>query len=85
MTVAEAIKELKKLPKDAEIYLVKDWEQECDEQGCFQTLYRLNTITEQSMVVEDGMDWKDETEVLLGFDEEPAQPRIDKGELDYDW
>ena len=47
MTVKEALKELKKYPMDAEIYLVKDWEQECDEQGCFQILYRLRSITNE--------------------------------------
>ena len=81
MTVAEALKELKKLPKDAEIYLVKDWEQECDEQGCFTILYRLRGITHQVVTFDDGMDWHDETEVLLDCEEEPAQPKIDKSEL----
>ncbi len=78
MTVAEAIKQLKKYPKDADIYLVKDWEQECDEQGCFQILYRLRSITYQELVVEDGMDGKDVTEVLLDCEEEPAQGSIGK-------
>ena len=78
MTVAEAIKQLKKYPKDAEIYLVKDWEQECDEQGCFQILYRLRSITYQEPIVEDGMDWEQITEVLLDCEEEPAQGSIGK-------
>lgn len=78
MTVKEALKELKKYPKDAEIYLVKDWTQECDEQGCFTILYRLRDITDQQLVVEDGMDWKDVTEVLLDCEEEPAQGSIGK-------
>lgn len=78
MTVAEAIKQLKKYPKDADIYLVKDWEQECDEQGCFQILYRLRSITYQELVVEDGMDGKNVTEVLLDCEEEPAQGSIGK-------
>ena len=81
MTVKEALKELKKYPKDAEIYLVKDWTQECDDQGCFQTLYRLRNITDQQLVVEDGMEWEQITEVLLDCEEEPAQPKIDKSGL----
>lgn len=81
MTVKEALKELKKYPKDAEIYLVKDWAQECDDQGCFTILYRLRDITDQQLVVEDGMDWKDVTEVLLDCEEEPAQPKIDNSGL----
>ena len=72
MTVAEAIKELKKYPKGAEIYLVKDWAQECDDQGCFTILYRLRDIVSQHVVVENGMDWEDITEVLLDCEEEPA-------------
>lgn len=81
MTVAEAIKALKKYPKDAEIYLIKDWEQECDEYGCFKELYRLREITEQRVIVENGMDWDEETEVLFDFEEEIAKPRIEKGGL----
>ena len=77
MKVAEAIKELKKLPNDAEIYLVKDWEH-ADENGNLSDLYRLGEITYQVVVVEDGMDWKDETEVLLGFEEQVARAIIEK-------
>lgn len=70
MTVAEAIKELKKLPKDAEIYMVKDWED--IEDGCLNDLYRLVGISEQVRVVEDGMGWKDESEIVLEFENEKA-------------
>ena len=78
MTVAEVIKELKKYPKNAEVYLIKDWEQECDEQGCFTTLYRVRDITHQVVTYDDGMDWHDETEVLFDFEDEPAMPSISK-------
>ena len=67
MTVAEAIKQLKKYPKDAQIYL-----------GCFSILYRLRDIVSQRVVVGNGMDWEQITEVLLDFEEEQAQGSIGK-------
>jgi len=70
MTVAEAITELKRLPKDAEIFMVKDWEDV--EDGYLNDLYRLVGISDQVRVVEDGMDWRDDTEVILEFENEKA-------------
>ena len=75
MTVAEAIKELKKLPKDAEIYMVKDWDDV--EDGCLNDLYRLIGVSEQVRVVDNGMDWEDETEIILEFENEKATCIID--------
>lgn len=75
MTVAEAIKGLKKYPKDAEIYLVKDYG-ECDEDGYLIDLYRLNGISHQEVIIDEGMDWKDVTEVLVEFDNKRAQYEI---------
>lgn len=77
MTVAEAIKYLKKYPKDAEIYLCKDYEQ-CDEDGNLTDLYRLDGICHQVVVIDEGMDWKDVTEVLLEFDNKVAHYEINK-------
>lgn len=77
MTVAEAIKALKKYPKDAEIYMCKDYEQ-CDEAGNLTDLYRLNYICHQVVIIDEGLDWKDETEVLLEFDNQRAQCEIIK-------
>ena len=57
--------------KDAEVYLVKDWEQ-FDEQGCVTDLYRLIGICDQVFVDDTGMDFKDTREVLLEFEEERA-------------
>ncbi len=71
MKVSDAIKLLKQYPKDAEIFMVKDWEDM--EDGCLNDLYRLIDIIGQVRVVDDGMDWKDETEVLLEFDNEKAK------------
>lgn len=74
MKVSDAIKLLKQFPKDAEIFMVKDWEDV--EDGCLNDLYRLNGIIDQVRVVDDGMDWKDETEVILEFDNEKAKAII---------
>lgn len=57
--------------KDAEVYLVKDWEQ-CDEQGCLTDLYRLSGICEQVAIEDTGMDFKDVHEVILEFETEQA-------------
>lgn len=77
MTVAEAIKYLKKYPKNAEIYICKDYDQ-CDEDGHLTDLYRLSFITHQEVFIDKGIDWKDETEVLLEFDSQRAQYEIIK-------
>lgn len=57
--------------KDAEVYLVKDWEQ-TDEQGNLSDLYRLRDIAEQVVTIDTGLDFEDEHEVLLDFEEERA-------------
>lgn len=50
--------------KDAEVFLVKDWEQ-CDENGSLTDLYRLKDVTYQVNIVDMGMDFKEDYEVLL--------------------
>lgn len=77
MTVAEAIKQLKKYPKGAENYLCKDYEL-CDEDGNLIDLYRLNGISHQVVNIDEGLDWKDVTEVLIEFDNKRAQCEIIK-------
>lgn len=57
--------------KDAEVYLVKDWNQ-VDEQGCLTDLYRLDGICDQVVVEDTGMDFKDTHEVILEFETEQA-------------
>jgi hypothetical protein len=61
--------------KDAEVYLVKDWE-EVDEEGCLTDLYRLRDISTQIVIVDEGMDYRDVYEVLLDFDTEKAHAEI---------
>ena len=77
MTVAEAIKGLKKFPKDAEIYLCKDYEL-CDEECNLIDLYRLNGISHQVIIIDEGMDFKDVTEVLMEFDNKRAHWEVNK-------
>lgn len=57
--------------KEAEVYLVKDWEQ-VDEDGNLTDLYRLDNVSEQVVIVDDGMDFADIHEVLLCFEEKRA-------------
>ena len=61
--------------KDAEIYLVKDWE-EVDENGTLTDLYRLEDVVHQLNIVDMGMDFKDEYEVLMCFSDKKARCKI---------
>ena len=61
--------------KDAEIYLVKDWE-DVDENGTLTDLYRLEDVVHQVNIVDMGMDFKDEYEVLMGFSDKKARCKI---------
>ena len=71
MTVQELMKELRKLPKEANVYLVKDWEM-LDEDNCLTDLYELEDVCKQTTFVDDGLDFVDITEVLLCFSERRA-------------
>lgn len=57
--------------KDATVYFVKDWEQ-CDEEGNLTDLYELDSVCDQCVVVDTGLDFEDEYEVLLEFKNEKA-------------
>lgn len=57
--------------KDAEVYLVKDWEQ-TDEEGNLTDLYRLTNIADQMVIIDNGMDFEEEHEVILDFESERA-------------
>ncbi len=76
MTVNELIKELKKIKnKESEVYLVKDWDQ-VDEEGHLTDLYRLSEVTSQFLIVDMDMDWKEEEEIILCFEEKQATATI---------
>lgn len=57
--------------KDAEVYMVKDWDQ-VDENGTLTDLYKLKDINTQYIILDDGLDFVDVPEVLLEFEEERA-------------
>lgn len=64
MTIKEFIKELKRYPQDAEVYVVGDWEK-CDEFGNISDLKPVNDVSSQNVVIDMGMDFEDVTEVLI--------------------
>ena len=51
--------------KDAQVYLVRDWEKVGEEQGNLIDLVPLKDITTQYVTIDVGMDFEDVTEVLL--------------------
>ena len=67
---------MKKMPKQAEVYLCKDWD-ELDEDNCLADLYRLNDVCKQCVIIDDGLDFVDIDEVILHFDEERATARTE--------
>lgn len=78
MTVRDLYNWCKAYPhKDAEVYLVKDWEQ-FDEQGALTDLYRLGGISDQLVVEDTGLDFTDIHEVLLEFETERASCTINQ-------
>ena len=64
MTIKEFIKELKRYPQDAEVYVVGDWEK-YDEFGNLSDLKAVNDVSSQNVVIDMGMDFEDVTEVLI--------------------
>lgn len=64
MKVKDFIKELKRYPQDAEVYVVGDWEQ-FDEQGNLSDLKAVYDVSSQNVVIETSMDFEDVTEVLI--------------------
>ena len=80
MTVGELMKELRKLPKDAEVYNVHDWDEQ-DESGNFLDLYRLEYVVDQTIFIETNMDFIDEHQIILDFSTQKAKPEIRKDEI----
>ena len=58
--------------KEAEVYLCKDWGQ-VDENRNLTDLYKLRDIATQRVVIDDGLDFIDQYEVILDFEEERAE------------
>lgn len=72
MTVADLIKELKKLPKGSEVFMVKDWEDV--EDGCLNDLYRLIGVSAQVRIVEDA--WTGQTRLRLYLNLRTKKQRV---------
>ena len=64
MKVKDFIKELKRYPQDAEVYVVGDWEK-YDEFGNISDLKAVYDVSSQNVVIKTGMDFEDVTEVLI--------------------
>ena len=64
MTVKELIKELKHYPADSKVYIVKDWDT-FDEDGILTDLTEVDEIGSQTVIIDEGLDFTDITEVLL--------------------
>ena len=64
MTIKEFIKELKRYPQDAEVYVVGDWEK-YDESGNLSDLKPVYDVSSQNVVIDLGIDFEDVTEVLI--------------------
>lgn len=77
MTVKEMMKELRKLPKDAEVYLCKDWDEQ-DEEGHHLDLYRLAYVIDQVIFTETSMDFDEEHQIILDFEYQKATAKINK-------
>lgn len=46
------------------IYLVKNWSR-CDEDGNLSELAEITSVTSQRIVIDMGLDFEDETQILL--------------------
>lgn len=68
MTVGELKKALKGYKDSSEVYMVKDWGA-CNENGELTDLVKLNSVTDQRIIIDMGLDFVDKTEVLLDFAE----------------
>ena len=71
------MKELRKLPKDAEIFQVKDWDEQ-DEDGHFLDLYRLDYVIEDTIYIDTGFDFEEEKHIILDFERSKAKPKINR-------
>lgn len=67
MTNKELQKILKQFPSDANVYLVKNWE-DCNEEGLLTDIEELAeyNVGSQVNVYDVGLDFIDETQILIG-------------------
>ncbi len=64
MTVKELKNALKGLPSDAEVYMVRNWES-ADEWGNLDDLAEVANVHTQRVAIDEGLDFRDYTEVLI--------------------
>ncbi len=69
MTVGELKKVLKGYKDSCEVFRVKDWAA-CNENGELTELASLRSVTDQRVVVDMGLDFVDEHQILLEFEED---------------
>lgn len=68
MKVKDLINDLKLFDQEAEIFLIKDWNE--TEDGILIDRYRLTDVCTQKVTIDTGMYFDDEEQVLLCFEEE---------------
>lgn len=64
MTVKELKNALKGLPADAEVYVARNWES-VDEWGNLDDLAEVANVHTQRVAIDEGLDFRDYTEVLI--------------------
>lgn len=62
--------------KTAEVYICLD-DESCDEDGNLDDLHRVNSIFEQTQIVDMGVEFEDRHEVVIQIDKEKAGSCID--------
>lgn len=71
MTVKELINRLRRLPNDAQVFIVPD-ELEVDDDGYNIDLHRISEVVHQDTYVETNGDFIKITEVMVKFEENRA-------------
>ena len=71
MTVKELINRLRRLPNDAQVFIVPD-ELEVDDDGYNIDLHRISEVVHQDTYVETNGDFIKITEVMVKFEEDRA-------------
>lgn len=64
MTVKELKNALKGLPADADVHVVRNWES-VDEWGNLTDIAEVREVQTQTVTVDEGLDFQDDTEVLI--------------------
>lgn len=68
MKVKELIKELENYDREADVVMIKDWDQV--EDGILTDRYLLNSVCSQTIIIDQGIEFEDCEEVILSFENE---------------